>query len=54
MIDILGIGELLVDFSPVKTKEGTFFKENPGGAPCNMLLMAQNLGSKTSFIGKVG
>ena len=54
MIDILGIGELLIDFTPVKTEEGQFFKQNPGGAPCNMLTMAQKLGSSTAFIGKVG
>lgn len=54
MIDILGIGELLIDLTPVKTKEGMCFKPNPGGAPCNMLTMAQKLGSTTAFIGKVG
>ena len=27
---------------------------NPGGAPCNVLSMLQNLGKKTAFIGKVG
>ena len=27
---------------------------NPGGAPCNVLAMLQNLGHKTAFIGKVG
>lgn len=54
MIDILGIGELLIDFTPVQTEEGQFFKQNAGGAPCNMLTMAQKLGSKTAFIGKVG
>lgn len=54
MFDILAIGELLIDFTPIKNEEGIFFKQNPGGAPCNMLAMAQALGSKTAFIGKVG
>lgn len=54
MFDIIAVGELLIDFTPVKNEYGNFFKENPGGAPCNMLTMAQKLGSKTAFIGKVG
>jgi fructokinase len=54
MFDIIAVGELLIDFTPVKNEYGVFFKENPGGAPCNMLTMAQKLGSKTAFIGKVG
>lgn len=54
MYDIVGLGELLIDFTPVKIDGLTFFKENPGGAPCNYLTIAQNLGSKTAFIGKVG
>lgn len=54
MFDIIAVGELLVDFTPVRNEQGIFFKENPGGAPCNMLTMAQKLGSKTAFIGKVG
>lgn len=54
MFDIIAVGELLIDFTPVKNEYGLFFKENPGGAPCNMLTMAQKLGSKTAFIGKVG
>lgn len=54
MYDIVGLGELLIDFTPIKIKGETFFKENPGGAPCNYLTIAQNLGSKTAFIGKVG
>ncbi len=54
MIDILAIGELLIDFTPIKDDNAVSFKQNPGGAPCNMLTMAQKLGSKTAFIGKVG
>ncbi|SHI80650.1 fructokinase [Dethiosulfatibacter aminovorans DSM 17477] len=54
MIDILAIGELLIDFTPISKSDGMQFKANPGGAPCNMLAMAQKLGAKTAFIGKVG
>jgi fructokinase len=54
MFDIVAAGELLIDFTPVNSEQGTCFKKNPGGAPCNMLAMAQRLGSKTAFIGKVG
>ncbi len=54
MFDIVAVGELLIDFTPIKNEFGTLFKQNPGGAPCNMLTMAQKLGSKTAFIGKVG
>jgi fructokinase len=54
MYHIVGIGELLIDFTPVRKEDGLFFKENPGGAPCNMLAMASAMGAKTAFIGKVG
>ena len=54
MYDIVGLGELLIDFTPIKINEEKFFKENPGGAPCNFLTIAQSLGSRTAFIGKVG
>lgn len=52
--DIVAIGELLIDFTPVKIDGDTYFKENPGGAPCNYLTAAQKYGMKTAFIGKVG
>ena len=29
-------------------------RQNPGGAPCNVLAMLTKLGHKTAFIGKVG
>lgn len=51
MLDILAVGELLIDFTPMGKGQ---FKANPGGAPCNFLTMAQKLGAKTAFIGKVG
>jgi len=54
MFDIIAVGELLIDFTPIKSEQGVLFKENPGGAPCNMLTMASKLGSRTAFVGKVG
>lgn len=53
-MDLIAIGELLIDFTPCRNEEGAFFKQNAGGAPCNMLAMAQSLGTQTAFIGKVG
>lgn len=52
--DLVAVGELLMDMTPVKTGEGQAFIPNPGGAPCNFLAMAQKMGAKTAFIGKVG
>lgn len=54
MYDIIAIGELLMDMTPVRHEEGISFLPNPGGAPCNFLAMAQKMGAKTAFIGKVG
>lgn len=54
MYDIIAIGELLMDMTPVRHHEGVSFLPNPGGAPCNFLAMAQHMGAKTAFIGKVG
>lgn len=54
MYDIVAIGELLMDMTPVRHEEGVSFLPNPGGAPCNFLAMAQKMGARTAFIGKVG
>ena len=56
MIDIVAIGEILIDFTPSeKNGQGAdLFAKNPGGAPANVLAMAARLGGKTAFIGKVG
>lgn len=55
MSDIVGIGELLVDFTYVSGENGdTFYKQNAGGAPANVMCMAAKLGAKTGFIGKIG
>ncbi len=51
MADIVAIGELLIDFSPL---EGGAMMPNPGGAPCNFLAAASRFGCSCAFIGKVG
>lgn len=55
-LDVVSLGELLIDFTVNGMSEqgNQLFEANPGGAPCNVLSMLNNLGKKTSFIGKVG
>lgn len=54
--DVLALGELLIDFTHngVSSQGNGLFEANPGGAPCNVLSMLNNLGHKTAFMGKVG
>lgn len=54
--DIVALGELLIDFTNngMSTQGNPMFEANPGGAPCNVLSMLQNLGNSTAFVGKVG
>ena len=54
--DVVALGELLIDFtgSGESSQNNPMFEANPGGAPCNVLSMLQNLGNRTAFIGKVG
>ena len=54
--DVIALGELLVDMasSGVSSQENDMFEACPGGAPCNVLAILNNLGKKTAFIGKVG
>jgi fructokinase len=56
MYDVVALGEILIDFTPIgKSEKGNFiFESNPGGAPANVLASLAKLGKKTSFIGKVG
>lgn len=51
MVDIVALGEVLIDFTP--TAPRTFYA-NPGGAPANVLAAGARLGLKTAFIGMVG
>ena len=55
-IDVVALGELLIDFtgSGESGQGNPLFEANPGGAPCNVLSMLQNLGNNTAFVGKVG
>lgn len=55
-MDIVALGELLIDFVPGgKSDRGhNLFEENPGGAPGNMLAMANKLGHNCAMISKVG
>lgn len=54
--DVVALGELLIDFTQngLSGQGNGLFEANPGGAPCNVLAMLNNLGKKTAFIGKVG
>ena len=56
MYDVIALGELLIDFTQngVSEQGNPIFEANPGGAPCNVLSMLNNLGRKISFIGVVG
>lgn len=56
MYDVVALGELLIDFTQngLSGQGNGLFEANPGGAPCNVLAMLNNLGRKTAFIGKVG
>lgn len=54
--DVTALGELLIDFteSGLSSQGNPLLEVNPGGAPCNVLAMLQNLGHRTAFVGKVG
>ena len=55
-IDVLALGELLIDFTcnGLSEQGNGLFEANPGGAPCNVLAILNKLGKKTAFVGKVG
>jgi fructokinase len=50
---IISLGEALVDFIPTDETNTTYYKR-PGGAPANVAVGAARLGSKATFLGKVG
>lgn len=54
--DVVALGELLIDFTEngVSEQGNPILEANPGGAPCNVLAILNNLGKSTAFIGKVG
>lgn len=53
--DIITLGEILIDFTPIKSPSGKIgFEQNAGGAPANVMAAITKLGLKTGFIGCVG
>lgn len=55
-IDVVALGELLIDFTPAgySSSGSILFERNPGGAPANVLTALARLGGRGAFIGKVG
>ena len=56
MIDVVALGELLIDFTQVRSDDDSVkrYEQNPGGAPANVLAVLSKFGTKCAFIGKVG
>lgn len=56
MIDVVALGELLIDFAAKSTDASGYptMAANPGGAPGNFLAALNAYGRKTAFLGKVG
>ncbi len=56
MIDVVALGELLIDFTQIRSIDDSVkrFEQNPGGAPANVLAVLSKFGIKCAFIGKVG
>ena len=56
MIDVVALGELLIDFAPVSTDADGYptMAAHPGGAPANFLAALTKYGAKTALLGKVG
>ena len=56
MIDVVALGELLIDFAAKSTDAAGYptMAANPGGAPGNFLAALNAYGRKTAFLGKVG
>lgn len=53
-VDLISIGEILMDMTSVKDQEFEGYVANEGGAPLNVAVMAARTGIKCGFIGKVG
>ena len=56
MIDVVALGELLIDFACLSTDADGYptMAAHPGGAPANFLAALTKFGSKTALLGKVG
>lgn len=56
MIDVIALGELLIDFACLNTDADGYptMAAHPGGAPANFLAALTKFGAKTALLGKVG
>ena len=56
MVDVVALGELLIDFAAVSTDADGYptMAAHPGGAPANFLAALTKYGKKTALLGKVG
>ena len=56
MIDVVALGELLIDFTCAATDADGYptMVAHPGGAPANFLAALTKFGAKTAMLGKVG
>ena len=56
MIDVVALGELLIDFATVSTDTDGYpsMAAHPGGAPANFLAALTKFGRSTALMGKVG
>ena len=56
MIDVVALGELLIDFACLSTDEQGYptMAAHPGGAPANFLAALTKFGASTALLGKVG
>ncbi len=56
MIDVVALGELLIDFACLSTDGQGYptMAAHPGGAPANFLAALTKFGAKTALLGKVG
>ena len=56
MADVVAIGELLIDFTCVKTDDDGYptMAAHPGGAPANFLAALAKFGTSAALLGKVG
>lgn len=56
MIDVVAIGELLIDFTCISADSDGYptMAAHPGGAPANFLAALAKLGARTALLGKVG
>ena len=56
MMDVVALGELLIDFTCVSTDADGYptMAAHPGGGPANFLAALAKYGAKTALLGKVG